>query len=223
MQINYFFKKIVDVFFPDTCVGCGLKDSLLCDVCKKRLLSASSAEHSFITSIFSYKDPFVKRLIWLLKYKNAKRVTGIFAPYIASSMLEFLGEEKLFIGESEILLVPIPLSRKRYKKRGYNQSEVLAREIERILSKENSLKNIRTETKLVSKIKDTIPQAGIKKRSIRLSNQNDCFEILPHSLSRKEIILLVDDVTTTGATLSVIRKILQKEGFRKVYAFTIAH
>ena len=73
------------------------------------------------------------------------------------------------------------------------------------------------------KIKETTPQAEIKKRNMHLKNQQDCFDVLPNTYQKNEIVVLVDDVTTTGATLSAVRDRLIKNGFRKVFALTIAH
>ena len=213
------YKKLLGILFPEHCVGCGTQGFLICERCIHKLSPASSPEHDFIMSIFGYGNPSVRRLVHMLKYENGRHVAQFFAPYLASSLTEFLGEEKLFHGDVDVLLVPVPLSKNRMKKRGYNQSELLIREMIKNLSDDKFF----LENKLASKIRDTIPQVEIKKRSTRLLNQDTCFCILPHKRKKNEIVILVDDVTTTGATLSALRQLLKKDGFTKVYALTIAH
>lgn len=211
--------RFLEALFPDSCVGCGARGSLLCAQCQKKVPPASAPEHDFITSIFAYQDFRIKKLVWMLKFKNGRRVAAHFGPYLAAALEEHLGEEKLFIGAGRILIVPIPLSRGRHKKRGYNQAEELARAM---------LKNLpegkyHLETKLLKKEIETTPQADIRKRSARLSNLGDCFLVLPNTFGRGQTVILIDDVTTTGATLKAARKALRAAGFKKVFALTVAH
>ena len=214
-----FFSSIVEAVFPNHCVGCGMRGKIVCAACMAKFPSASVPEASFITSVFAYSHPPVRALIRTLKYKNGRTIAGFFAPYVLDSITEFLGEEKLFHGDVAVVFVPIPLSKKRMKKRGYNQSELLIKE----MLKHSQIDRMVMDASLVKKIKETTPQAEIKKRAVRLSSQHDCFLVSKNKYLKNEIIILIDDVTTTGATLSAVRNILHKDGFRKVFAFTVAH
>lgn len=214
-----FLKSITGIIFPEKCVGCKAHGDLICEACKNKFSPAETPEYDFITSVFSYTNPSIRKLIHILKYGNGRRVAKIFGPYLYASLSEFLGEEKLFQGNSQVLLVPVPLTNSRLRKRGYNQSTLL---IEAVLKNDSSGRMV-IEKNLVKKIKETAPQAEIKKRTLRLSSQNECFCVLPNKKTKNEIIILVDDVTTTGATLHALYKILKKDGFKKVYALTVAH
>ena len=214
-----FVEYIVDVIFPKRCVGCKRRGGIMCVSCTQTLLPASIPPEQFITSIFAYHNPEIRTLVRMLKYKNAKYVAEFFAPYMLEALTEFLGEEKLFHGDVPILLVPVPLSKKRRRARGYNQSELLIKAMLR--HSENS--RLVLESTLVTKTKDTRPQAEIKKRSIRLLNQNDCFAVLPHKRTGSEVVIVIDDVTTTGATLASLKDKLLEAGFKKVFALTVAH
>ncbi len=214
-MLNNFFQSL----FPDRCVGCQIRGTLLCEDCRKKIAPASNPMHGWITSVFAYHDFRVKRLIWMLKYKNTRQVASIFAPALASSLAEFLGEEALFHGSRKIVLVPIPLSKKRMAKRGYNQAELLAKKIAEISANETIL----FERNLLRKIIETKPQADIKNRTKRLENLGDCFVVDENRVSNREVVILIDDVTTTGATLTAARKVLRAAGFRKIYALTVAH
>ena len=214
-----FFSRFTEALFPDRCVDCGTRGALLCFACIKKISPALTPEKDFIASVFSYHDFRVKRLVWLLKYRNKRNVAKVFAPPLAAALLEFLGEENSFLGARKILLVPVPLSKKRYAKRGYNQAELIAQEIIKNMPEGKFL----LETKLLKKRNETKPQADIKKKSLRLINLGDCFEIFAGRKSNGEVVFLIDDVTTTGATLMAARKVLRAAGFNKVYALTIAH
>ena len=210
---------IQQIIFPEKCVGCGVKGFLVCPSCVSKFTPASPPEHSYCMSVFGYSNPSIRRLIHLLKYKNGRRVARFFAPYVTQAITEFLGEERYFIGSSKVLFVPVPLTKKRMRLRGYNQSELLIKEILKF-SNNNKLC---LGSNLVVKIKDTNPQAENKKRSVRIQSQIGCFEVVPNSIDKNSIIIIIDDVTTTGATIHEIYNILRDDGFKKIYAFTIAH
>lgn len=176
-------------------------------------------EEDFITSVFSYKDPRVKRLVWMLKFKNKKPVAAIVGPRMAAALAELVGEEKFFLGSGPIILVPIPLSKKRRAARGYNQAEEIARQMLKHLPGGAFV----LDTRLLRKKRETKAQADIKARSARLSNLGDCFEAASDRLSKSAPLVLVDDVTTTGATLLAARKALRAAGFKNIRAVTAAH
>lgn len=216
-----FFNRILQFLFPDACVGCRARGALVCDDCMRKLPPASSAEHSFVTSIFSYKDFRVRALVRLLKYKNTRHAADIFAPPLAAALTEFLGEEGLLLGNRAVFLVPIPLSKKRQKMRGYNQAELIARSALSLMPKREN--HIFVTTKLLEKIIDTAPQAKIPKKSERLKNVGECFRVRAECYSADAVVILIDDVTTTGATLIAARLALKRAGFHTVFALTIAH
>ncbi|MEI8130612.1 MAG: hypothetical protein WCG55_03860 [bacterium] len=211
------FEQILGVFFPDICVGCGVRGCLLCEECRRGLPQASPAEHPWITSLFAYQDSRVRSLIKKIKFKNTRHGVDVFAEALARAVTEYVGEETLMIGERTLLLVPIPLSKKRAKLRGYNQSELVARKMLRYLDRDR----FRIDTKLLVKEIETTAQSDIKKKSERLANLGSCFRATRGS--RGECIILIDDVTTTGATLGAARSSLRAAHFTHVHAFTIAH
>lgn len=214
-----FISNFLQIIFPDRCFGCKIRGVILCDSCILKIEKAREQEYDFILSLFSYENKIVRNIIHSFKYKNNKRVANALAPYLAEIIKEFLGEEKLFLGKQKIIFVPVPITSKRRKQRGYNQSEILANKI----LKEFKTEDCFVDDNLVLKIKETLPQAQIKKRSLRLKSQKDNFKVLKNKYSHKEIIFIVDDVVTTGATLLAVRSALKKSGFKKIYAVTIAH
>lgn len=121
------------------------------------------------------------------------------------------------------VLVPIPLHRSRERQRGYNQARILARGIA------NKLR-LRVLDLLVRK-KDTRAQVGLKQKD-RRENVKGAFSLSPHPPaplsgapaggSQYPNIFLIDDVLTTGATLSEAARILKRHGAKKVWGITLA-
>lgn len=112
-------------------------------------------------------------------------------------------------------IIPVPLSRRRHFERGFNQASVLAR----ILTKETG---IRLDEQSLVRVKHTpVHRAGMDKKGREMSVEK-AFEVHREKLIKDEIILLIDDVFTSGATASICAKALKKKGAGKVYVFTIA-
>lgn len=111
-------------------------------------------------------------------------------------------------------LVPVPLHKEKLFERGFNQSELLARELSKLLT-------IPITDKLLVKTKTTVSQAGLGRKE-RLKNVDNAFHVTI-SLKKSDTIVLIDDVVTTGSTLSACAKALKKAGAGKVYGVTLAH
>jgi competence protein ComFC len=110
--------------------------------------------------------------------------------------------------------VPIPLSTSKLRKRGYNQAEILAKELAKKFN--FPVRN------LLLRAKETKTQVGLTNLQRKL-NVHQVFELINQkSLIINQKIFLVDDVATTGSTLSEAAKILKKKGAKKVFGLTLA-
>jgi ComF family protein len=180
--------------------------------------SASPPAQSFITAIFDYQNPIIRGVIWKFKYKNARAVARCFGGILYDEIIGEISDD-LRVSKNEVfLLVPIPLHKKRLRERGYNQSELLAREI----IKYDTGKIFQIETRTLLRTRATKPQAKSEKRTKRFENLRGAFRVDTKRVHGENIILL-DDVTTTGATLSEARKALLKAGAKTVRAYAVAH
>lgn len=168
----------------------------------------SATEFPFIESIFSYKNPLVKELIWQIKYKKNKHAVGIAAHALLHSLSD---------SPPNTLLVPIPISKKRRKERGYNQCELLIDEILR-LDTENKFQK---DFKLLIRSKHIEKQTH-KDRNERLENTKGIFETTRKENLQQKIII-IDDVSTTGSTLKEAREELLSARYSDVTALTVAH
>ena len=174
-------------------------------------------ENDGIFSFFSYRNRLIKHMIWKLKYHSDKRVAELFAESIADVFMEELGEHALLTGFENPLLIPIPLSRDRLRKRGYNQAIIFARALKEA---DPSFGTVTCD--VLVKVRETPPQTTLTKKE-RVVNLAGAFSVYkPQAVAGKNI-LLIDDVTTTGSTLKEARKALEMARTRSVISLTIAH
>lgn len=213
------FNFIIDAVFPRKCAGCGRNGNLLCTMCIEDIQIAPQSEHTFINAVFDYHNKTIKRAIWRFKYKNARGFAKIFAPYMYDEIIGALGNELFISGGENIILVPVPLHKKRLRERGYNQSELLVREILKL----DSAHIFSSAPLLLVRVKETKPQAKSEKRNMRIKNLRDAFHSPETLRARGRVVILIDDVTTTGATLVEAKRALRTLRPRKVLAFAVAH
>jgi ComF family protein len=114
---------------------------------------------------------------------------------------------------------PIPISKTRLKERGYNQTLLLAKALVHL----DNNQNFKLEENILLKIKETLHQARLKNKKARLENLLGTFEVINIEKIQNRNIILIDDVVTTGATLTEAKKVLRKAGAKKIIAFSIAH
>ncbi len=214
-----FLNTILELVFPVNCVGCGSREADLCNRCISEAPAAERESAKWIFPIFDYRHPPIKKSLWLLKYKGKKRFAKIFAGVFYGRILEELSELSLMENFREPILVPIPLSSKRKRERGYNQAELICDDLVKL----DKNMNFKLEKNILIKPKDTEHQARIHNRSQRLKNIVGSFAIKNAASLQKRNIILIDDILTTGATLAEAKKVLKLSGARKVIAFTVAH
>lgn len=172
-------------------------------------------EHTY--ALFSYKDPKVTALIWEIKYhKNIKAIEQI-APLLADMIMEEYSEKNLFENWKECLLVPVPSTQNRTRERGYSHTELIAHAVNKLLPS-----TIRFSPEALEKTVDTPEQNKLKDRSLRLKNLHNT-QVAKGPFLLHTCVFLIDDVTTTGATLTESRRALTAAGVKNIIAFTIAH
>ena len=217
-----FLDTILNVIFPVHCVLCGKEGSDLCLKCLSSSPPALRESANWIFPLFDYRHPPIKKSLWFLKYKNKKRLADIFAEVMHGKIIEELSELSVMKNFRDPVLIPIPLSSKRYRERGYNQAELICKKLIEIEEK-NAFNNFKLEKNVLIKIKETEHQVNIKDRRDRLKNLSDSFSVKNPEIIKNKNIILIDDVLTTGATLTEAKKILKSFGAKKVIAFTVAH
>ncbi len=190
--------------FADTCKKCGKvladSDRLYCYDCSRKL-------HYFDRgfAIFEYSD--IKLSLYRFKYSGRAE----YARFYAFAAEKYIGRELRQIGFDAI--IPIPIHKRRYAKRGYNQAYELANELSGYL-------NVPVRDDIVIRNKNTVPLKKLDEEE-RKNNLKKAFIIAPNVVKLK-IILLVDDIYTTGATMDAVSRLLKEAGVDRVYFMTVA-
>lgn len=220
-QMNLFpkiFNQIVSAVLPKRCAGCKKVGTFLCSRCLESIPRAEPLVQSFVTAIFDYRHPIITRAIWRFKYENMRGLAEIFGEKLYEEIIGDLSEQ-LFVSKNEtVLIVPIPLHKKRLRARGYNQSDLLAR----ALLKQDTHNIFELSFNSLTRVLETKPQAKKEHRSARLENLRGAFAVQNKNMCARHVIL-IDDVATTGATLIEARKTLLAAGAKSVRAYTVAH
>jgi len=219
MQIHDFF---LDLFFPQSCLGCKKRGSFLCDTCILKLRRAERETGTHIYACYDYRDPLIKKAVWNLKYYRRVNLGNKLGSILYDALLEEIADIRIFAGANPIYVVPVPLSKEKQKIRGYNQAERIAHgfcdsgnaEAENVFKLRNDL--------VIKKI-NTDPQARITNRTKRLANIKGAFDLKNKESIKGRTIIVIDDVTTTGGTLTEIIKLLKNSGAKKVVGFAVAH
>ena len=152
--------------------------------------------HARITTLMEYQREEVQDLIRSLKYDGSAHAAALAAGVLADYLREELSSQKMF-STRKILLVPIPLHASRKKERGYNQIELVLKALPQEF-RDGSLSSLAPDGLIRSRA--TSPQTRLS-RSERLSNVAGAFSLHEPQDLKKTHIFLIDDVTTTGATL----------------------
>lgn len=210
------FDYILSLIYPPKCVFCGtvIDKSDICEECEKTLPYTKGE------SIYQ-KFPFVDKCISPLYYKDYVRRAVLRFKFAGCScysrrlggIMSECAENNLDCGSIDMVSC-IPLSRKRMHDRGYNQAELLAKEI----SKKVGVEYLPT----LKKIRHNTAQSTIKDSKQRAANVIGAYRVIDAEEVKGKYILLVDDVVTTGSTVSECARILKKSGAKAVYCVTLA-
>lgn len=182
------------------------------------LPKAKEIDDSTFKALFQYKNKTVKQAIWEIKYKGNKKVLEKFTRALYDFILEEISDEMLFNNFHSPILIPIPASKGSLKERGFNQCELIVKELMKI----DAGKNFSADFKSLRKIKETKHQSKTKNKAQRLKNLDGCFEADIEKTKNKNIIL-IDDVITTGATVKEAARVLKQSGAKKVVGFALGH
>lgn len=218
-KIKPIIDLILEIIFPLKCFNCSKGGEILCPDCLKNLPYAERELDSQIFTVFDYQNQTMKKIIWGLKYYHYKHLGIKLGQILYENLIEETSEIKEYIGSKKIIIIPVPISKKKFLFRGYNQAEAIALGFIGQGGKENFV--LRKDI-IIKKVENT-PQARIKERKRRLANIKGVFDIRKEKEVCGQTIFVIDDVTTTGGTINEIIKILKKAKARKVIGLAIAH
>ncbi len=229
------FPSAINSLISQDCTLCGVRSQeSLCKDCHRDLpfrqatgcprCSAQSADNQICgaclsdpphfdgtTSAFHYAYP-LDRLVQAYKFNANLGLLPLFADSIARAIRARRADSANDGATQPDLVIPLPLAPKRLAERGFNQSALLGEQVSKTLG-------IRFEARGMLRVRETPPQTGLD-REARLKNVRGAFDCA-HRLDGKHVAV-VDDVMTTGATLSEAAKALKKAGAAHVSAWVIA-
>lgn len=206
--IGSLWEGLIEIVYPreNHCIICKEDDCFgICENCKKSIKTIECMYQDEIIS-YGYYGGVLKELILRLKYKSDFTAGDILAEFLEEYIIKNFNYK-------EYIVTYIPLSKKSQKARGFNQCEYIAKKIARDLSIEVS--------EIIVKQKETKEQKTLKKDE-RYENIKDAFK-LKKGIELKDCnIILIDDVTTTGATLKEANKLLKKYKVKDIKLLTLA-
>lgn len=226
-------KGFTDLLFPPHCILCNKKiqvteictDCLddfqallspLCSICGTEFKTDFVEDHPCgscikdkpffdrAVSIFSY-DESMKEAVHLFKYKGKSILSRSLGRTLAKHYMT---------KENYNAILPVPLHLKRLRQRGYNQSQLLAVELGRLMG-------IKVDPWLLERARPTLSQTGMRRKE-RIENLRGAFMLRKSSSVDGMSLLLIDDVYTTGSTVMECTRILKEGGAKKVNVLTLA-
>lgn len=209
---------LLNILFPKKCISCNQENVWICDKCLEKipireLPNYEKIKHQdYIDKIYIasyYSDDNIKKIIDLFKFKWQEDLKK---PLIYL-LLKFIKKNKLATTISNSILIPIPLHKRRYLERGFNQSKLLTDGISKKY-------NIPICTDLI-RIRYTKHQTLLNLNK-RQENITGAFSLKNNKHILGKNILLIDDVVTTGASLNEAARILRQAGAKKVNALVLA-
>lgn len=208
--MNYYTKrKILQLFFPSRCPVCNEiinENDRFCQECTQKItLYTGSFNISGATECFSAIEynKAIMPAVFLLKKGNCGNSAYAFGAYLADVL------KNNHISEKADIIIPVPMSEKSRRKRGYNQAELIAE----VVGVETGI----PVRRIVQKIRDTKEQKSLGRAGRKLNLRN-AFAVT-EDISGKRI-LLIDDISTTGSTLSEIAVLCRKNGAKSVICAT---
>ena len=212
--------SLLDLLMPPGCASCGRSGALMCVPCLRSFEAPSRPDDRFLApdagivvgeflalalAAFAYAGP-MRRALAALKYSGASRLAPILARQAEPAL------HRLLAVSGPAALVPVPVHLERRRVRGYNQAELIARELGR--SSRLPILDV------LDRVRSTTKQHRLD-RSGRLRNLRGALAVR-HGSRLPAIVVLVDDITTTTATLEACASVLHEHGCEGVFGFALA-
>ena len=224
---------ILDFIFPKRCVVCdavlplGKED--LCQSCQKNIQYISGAvcykcgkpvketeeycydckrkKHLFRQGVALFSYEYIRSSLYRYKYGERREYAAVYGKYMAA---RFYKEKIRWKPDA---LIPVPLHKKRRKQRGYNQAELIAKEL-------GKWWEVPVITELVIRVKNTRPMKEIDGTE-RQNNLKKAFKLGKNDVKLNTIII-IDDIYTTGSTMDAVASVCKESGIANIYFMTVS-
>ena len=180
---------------------------LRCPVCRR-------VDRPFLRAVaYGSYDGGLRELIHLLKYNYVRPAASVLGRMLAEALLKLEPE----FGAEPVLVIPVPLYKRKRRERGFNQAELIAR----CAVKSSAGGRVRLATGVLLRTRETQSQIGLTSHQ-RRENMRGAFAVAGAAEVTGREVVLVDDVYTTGTTVTECAKVLRRAGAAKVWVATVA-
>ena len=218
-MIKHFFEQFADLIYKQKCVvcGCSKTNEILCKNCLKTVQNFSPFAQKKIEGVnifcaFKY-DGNIKILIRNFKFNRRKNAAIPSAKLLYDYFKKVCEQNNLNLSPQNAVITCIPSHPLRVLKRGYCHTELISKEFAK-------LSGINTDFKIIKKVKNTLPQYKVRANQ-KAKNVHGAFKIYPNHAQGKTLIL-IDDITTTSATLFEAISNLKKNSYNNIICFVLA-
>lgn len=207
---------LLDALFPVYCLGCGKPTELICSSCLKQIIILGQWRFDLqgldkVLICFDYHQPLIQKAIKNFKYAPFnQKILSYLSPFLIE-FLKYSPEIIDYLNKNNFVIVPVPLTKIKLAERGFNQAELIARELAQEF-------NWPLENNILQRVKNT-PSQTLLNFEQREANVQNVFRARKNC---PEAIILIDDVLTTGATLKQAAKTLRQAGAKQIWAFVLA-
>jgi ComF family protein len=180
-------------------------------------------EFEEVIALFGYDDVRVRAIIWEIKYRRNKTLVKKMSEILYDVLKQELAERAMMESASwriiNPLLIPLPMSDARRKERGFNQTEMICEELVAL----DTEKLFEYAPNILIKDRHTESQTKTTSKRERIRNIEGSMRAADTESVHGRSIILLDDVSTTGATMKEARRALRAAGCRKILSVAIAH
>ncbi|MBU1038826.1 ComF family protein [Patescibacteria group bacterium] len=228
---------IKQALFPKLCLGCRQHGTYACPTCLTKLsftkqLKCPNCHKPSLLGQFcakcqkdtlylnglwpaqNYAHPLIKQLIKTFKYEGVWEINDILSQFLVATLFNYqLPPPWHQVPLTSWFITPIPLAKRKQRQRGFNQAELMARQLAQ-------LTNLPFETTLIRQ--RPTPKQSRLTNYWRQTNLTEAFCLTDQAQPSGKIYILVDDVYTSGATLNAGAKVLKQAGALEVWGLTVA-
>lgn len=173
-------------------------------------------EDKGVFHLASYKNPFARAALIEIKTTPNKKIASVMGKMLFDALVEGSRERKQ--GTPRPLVLPIPITAKKKRERGWNQCELVLEGFRRA----DAEGRFEARKDILVKSRENADQVGMS-RVQRFENLKDCFSVARPAEVRGRTVIVFDDIVTTGATFGDARRALEAAGAAKVICIAIAH
>lgn len=199
-------ERLMSPYLVNSDESSSVPSNSLCGLCRRVTPSYARA-----VAYGSY-DGGLRELIHLLKYQSVRPAADVLGEMLAAAIAKFRPNFE----QKTVLVVPVPLHRGKLRERGFNQSELIARAALKLLPADGHFKL----SPVLKRVRPTTSQIGLTQHQ-RRENLRGAFAVMNPEETKGNEILLVDDVVTTGTTVSECARILRRAGAFNVWVASV--